>query len=68
MSIISVIALESNKNIHVNFEGGNLSSDAGLLLVKEFFHKFGVEKLAKEIFRTTDPGHIRFHTDHENLL
>ena len=68
MSIISVIALESNKNIHVNFEGGNLSSDAGLLLVKEFFHKFGVEKLAKEIFRTTDPGHIRFHKDHENLL
>lgn len=68
MSIISEIALESNKNIHVNFEGGNLSSDAGLLLMKEFFHKFGVEKLAKGIFRTTEPGHIRIHKNHENLL
>ncbi|WP_407376551.1 transposase, partial [Methanobrevibacter sp.] len=68
MSIISEIALESNKNIHVNFEGGNISSDAGMLLIKEFIHKFGLEKLAKEIFRTTDPGHIRFHKDHENLL
>lgn len=68
MSIISEIALESNKNIHINFEGGNLSSDAGMLLIKEFIHKFGVEKLAKEIFRTTDSGHTRIHKDHENLL
>ena len=68
MSIISEIALESNKNIHVNFEGGNLSSDAGLLLMKEFCHKFGIENLAKTIFHTTDSGHNRQHKDHENLL
>ena len=68
MSIISGIVLESNKNIHVNFEGGKLSSDGGLLLMKEFFNKFGVERLAKEIFHTTDSGHIRQHKDHENLL
>ena len=36
MSIINGIALESDKSIHVNFEGGNLSSDAGLLLMKEY--------------------------------
>ncbi len=34
MAIVNGIALESNKNIRVNFEGGNLSSDAGLLLMK----------------------------------
>ncbi len=28
MSIINGITLESNKNIHLNFDGGNLSSDA----------------------------------------
>ena len=68
MAIVNGIALESNKNIRVNFEGGNLSSDAGLLLMKEFYHKFGVDTLAKEIFHTTDPGHIRYHKDHDNLL
>lgn len=68
MSIISEISLESNKNVHVNFEGGNLSSDAGLLLMKEFYNKFGVDSLAKSIFHTTDPGHNRHHKDHENLL
>ena len=68
MAIVNGIALESNKNIRVNFEGGNLSSDAGLLLMKEFYHKFGVNTLAKEVFHTTDPGHIRYHKDHDNLL
>ena len=68
MSIIGGITLESNKNIHLNFEGGNLSSDAGLLLIREFIHKLGVDRLAKEIFHTTDPVRIRQHKDHENLL
>ena len=68
MSIISGITLESNKNIHLNFEGGNISSDAGLLLIREFIHKLGVDRLAKEIFHTTDPVRIRQHKDHENLL
>ena len=68
MSIISGIKLESNKNIYMNFEGGNLSSDAGLLLMKEFTHKFGIESLAKTIFHTTDSGRIRIHSDYENLL
>ena len=36
MTIINTISLESNKKLHINFEGGTLSSDAGLLLVKEF--------------------------------
>ena len=54
MSIISGITLESNKNIYLNFEGGNLSSDAGLLLIKEFIHKLCVDRLTKEIFHTTD--------------
>ena len=31
MAIVNGTALESNKNFRVNFEGGNLSSDGGLL-------------------------------------
>lgn len=68
MAIVNGIALESNKNIHINFEGGTLSSDAGLLLMKEFYHKIGIDSLARTKFHTTDPDHIRIHKDYENLL
>ena len=36
MSIINTLPLESNKQIKINFNGGDLSSDTGLLLIKEF--------------------------------
>ena len=50
MAIITETALESNKNIRINFDGGNLSSDGGLLLLKEFYHKLGVNSLLKITF------------------
>ena len=68
MTIVTGTALECNKNFRVNFNGGNLSSDGGLLLLKEFYHKMGVPSLIKKLFHTTDPGHTRIHKDHENLL
>ena len=36
MSILNTLPLESNSQIKINFDGGVLSSDAGLLLIKEF--------------------------------
>ena len=68
MAIVTGTALESNKNFRVNFDGGNLSSDGGLLLLKEFYHKLGVKPLLKKHFHTTDPASFRIHKDHENLL
>ncbi len=35
MSIVNTLSLESNRKIKINFDGGDLSSDAGLLLIKE---------------------------------
>ena len=35
MSIVNTLALESNRQIKINFDGGDLSSDAGLLLIKD---------------------------------
>ena len=35
MSIVNTLPLESNRQIKINFDGGDLSSDAGLLLIKE---------------------------------
>ena len=68
MAIVTGTALESNKNFRVNFDGGNLSSDGGLLLLKEFYHRLGVKALLKKHFHTTDSASFRIHKDHENLL
>lgn len=68
MAIVAGTALESNKYFRVNFDGGNLSSDGGLLLLQEFYHKFGVKELLRKQFRTTDSASFRIHKDHENLL
>ena len=38
MNIVNILSLKSNRQITINFDGGDLSSDAGLLLIKEF-HK-----------------------------
>ena len=44
MSIVNTLALESNRQIKINFDGGDLSSDAGLLLIKEFVSNLGVSQ------------------------
>lgn len=45
MDSLNTFALESNKQVKINFAGGDLSSDAGLLLIKEFAAKIGFEDL-----------------------
>ncbi len=59
--------LESNKYLKINFNGGDLSSDAGLLLIKEFICKIGLDTLIEQHFQTNDKT-IRIHKDKENLL
>ena len=46
MSIVNTLALESNRQIKINFDGGDLSSDAGLLLIKEFISKLGIDTVS----------------------
>ena len=68
MSIVNTLPLESNRQIKINFDGGDLSSDAGLLLIKEFISKLGIDKLLDKTFKTNDPALFRYHTDQKNLL
>ena len=68
MSILNNLALNRNRQIKINFDGGELSSDAGLLLIKEFISKLGIEKLFGHSFKTNDSALFRYHTDKENLL
>ncbi len=68
MSIVNTLSLESNRKIKINFNGGDLSSDAGLLLIKEFVSKLGIDELFSKSFKTNDCALFRYHTDKENLL
>ena len=68
ISIVNTLALGSNRQIKINFDGGDLSSDTGLLLIKEFVSKLGIDKLFVKSFKTNDSALFRYHTDQENLL
>ena len=68
MSILNTLSLKSNRQIKINFDGGDLSSDAGLLLIKEFVSKLGIDKLFRCEFKTNDSATFRYHTDKDNLL
>lgn len=67
MSSLMALRSESNSKIKINFDGGDLSSDAGLLLIKEFIFKIGLDKLIEKHFQTNDKT-FRIHTDAKNLL
>ena len=68
MSIVNTLSLESNRQIKINFDRGDLSSDAGLLLIKEFVSKLGIDNLLGKVFKTNDSALFRYHTDQKNLL
>ena len=55
MNILNTLSLKSNSQIKINFDGGDLSSDAGLLLIKEFVSKIGIDRPFSHSFKTNDP-------------
>ena len=67
MDILNSLTLKSNRQIKINFDGGGSSSDAGLLLIKDFAAKIGFSKLVKKKSKTNDAS-VRFHKDDENLM
>ena len=60
--------LESNKRFKINFGGGDLSSDAGILLIKEFISKLRFDKLINNMFHTSGDASRRNHSDSDNLM
>lgn len=68
MHSLKEIQLKCNKQFILNFDGGELSSDGGLLMIKEFLHALGIEKLLKNSFKTNDTALFRIYKDAENLL
>ena len=68
MSSLVDARLESNSKLRINFDGGNLSSDTGLFLLKEFIHKVGLDDIVEDNFKTNDSAKYRYHKDNENLF
>ena len=68
MDILNTVSLKSNSQIKINFDGGDLSSDAGLLLFKEFLFKIGAVRLVNRMFKTNDTAWFRIHKDDTNLM
>ena len=68
MSSITEMTMECKRNVKIDFTGGELSSDGGLLLLKEFAAKIGLTKLVGQIFHTVDTAAFRIHTDSSNLM
>lgn len=67
MHILNTKSLKCNKQIKINFNGGDLSSDAGALLLKEFICKIGFDKVINRIFKTSVSTKLRTHNDEDNL-
>ncbi len=63
MSIVNTLSLESNRKIKIYFNEGDLSSNAGLLLINEFVSKLGIDKLFGQSFKTNDSALFCYHTD-----
>lgn len=68
MNILATTFLESNKRVKINFGGGDLSSDARLLLIKEFAAKTGLTRLIEKLFKTNGTTRRQHHKDSENLF
>jgi hypothetical protein len=63
MKSVQEFGMNFNPRMKVNFEGGDLTSDAGLLLYKEFDHKLGLSRTIKEMLVVHDTV---CHRDHPN--
>ena len=54
METLQEKSLEFNSNMIVSNDGGQLSNDAGLLLLFEFLHKINFDNLLTEHFHLKD--------------
>lgn len=63
MTSVNDQTMEFNRRIKLNFDGGDLTTDAGLLLYKEFDEKIGLSHRVKTMVKLSDPVN---HEQHPN--
>lgn len=67
MTILNDYSLLFNSNLKFNFSGGNLTSDSGLLLIKEFLQMLNFPNLLKKHFTLDNSSNRRIHS-HVDLV
>lgn len=60
--------LKFNSKVKINFNGGDLTSDGGAFLVKEFDHKINLSSIVEKHFSTGKNENARYHTDASLLI
>ncbi|MGL6107218.1 IS1380 family transposase [Romboutsia sp.] len=60
--------LKFNSNIKFNFDGGDLTSDVGLIAIKEFDNKIGFSETIRKYFNISDDKAVRTHKNYELLI
>ena len=68
MSSLLEKSLNFKRNVKINFDGGNLTSDSGLILYKEFDERIGFSRTIKDIFYVNDKINHRKHKNEDILL
>ena len=68
MSSLLEKSLNFNRNLKINFDGGNLTSDSGLLLYSEFDKQIGFSRTIKDVFCVNDGISHRNHRNEDILL
>ena len=67
METLQEKSLKFNSNMIVSNDGGQLSNDAGLLLLFEFLHKIKFDEMLKEFFHLNDSRAYCIH-EYEDIL
>jgi len=65
VTTIQNLRMNCKNNVKINFDGGDLSSDSGLLLYKDFIEVLGVKETLVEHIPSLNDG--KNHRDHENI-
>ncbi len=68
MKSVQETSLQFNKRVKINFDGGDLSSDSGLLLYKEFDEKLGITEMMKEKINIKDSSSHHTHFNHDVIM
>lgn len=60
-------SLNFKKNVKISFDGGNLTSDSGLILYNEFDERIGFSRTIKDVFSVNDSVNHRVHKNEDVL-
>ncbi|MEI3615043.1 IS1380 family transposase, partial [Pseudogracilibacillus sp. SO30301A] len=68
MTSVNEKSMKFNKRVKVNFDGGDLTGDAGILLYQEFNNVIGLHQAIEEIVQIKDDIIHRRHENHDVIM